>query len=145
MLQAKQHQETREREEQQSLLEQMACKKHQQVKQTKRHCSYFEQVVRKQQEQALKMRRQQEERVAKQVEYGKAVRRLVLECQDQLVHKWAICFEAGKHQQQDMQKPPDCNGQLKRTRMQELRASVLPDKYCRAVEHKGWMKPGPKD
>ncbi|KYO43783.1 hypothetical protein Y1Q_0010063 [Alligator mississippiensis] len=46
MLQVKQHKEAKEREKQQSLLEQMACKEHQQVKQTKRHCSYFEQVVR---------------------------------------------------------------------------------------------------
>ncbi|KYO41779.1 cilia- and flagella-associated protein 45-like [Alligator mississippiensis] len=158
---AKRHQEAKEREWrqrekeavlkklktqaelQQSRLVQMARKDHEQMIQTKRDRSYYDRVLREQREQAQKEQKQQEERAAKRMAHGKAVRRQMKERQEQLVQERAVCFEDGKRLQKEMQRHADRIAQLKRTRMEELRATGLPERYCVGVEYKA-LKPGPK-
>ncbi|XP_014383231.2 cilia- and flagella-associated protein 45-like, partial [Alligator sinensis] len=92
---------------------------------------------------AQKEQKQQEERAAKRMAHGKAVQRQMKECQEQLAQERAVCFEDGKRLQKEMQKHADRIAQLKRTRMEELRATGLPERYCVGVEYKA-LKPGPK-
>ncbi|KYO41783.1 cilia- and flagella-associated protein 45-like [Alligator mississippiensis] len=121
----------------------MACKEHEQMIQTKWDHSYYDQVLREQREQAQKEQKQQEERAAKQMAHGKAVRSQMTERQEPLVQERAVCFEDGKRLQKEMQKHADRIAQLKRMRMEELRATGLPERYCVGVEYKA-LKPGPK-
>ncbi|XP_019341037.2 cilia- and flagella-associated protein 45 isoform X1 [Alligator mississippiensis] len=144
-LRVKQHQEAKETEwlyrEMEAMLKQSHLERAS-VIQAQQNRSSFQQILR---EQALKEQRQQEKWATQRMVDAKDIQHQMQKYQEKLACERVVSFEDKKHLQKERQWHADHIAQLKRQRIEELRATSPPEKYCLGVECVGLMKPGPKD
>ncbi|KAM3824990.1 cilia- and flagella-associated protein 45 [Vipera latastei] len=124
----------------QSRLEQVAQKEHSLAIQVQRDRAEFERIVRIQREQIEKERKEHERRVALQMTHADELRRQVREHQQKQVQERIAIFEEGKRLKEEARRRSDRLNEIKRRKLDELRAAGLPEKYCVQVERKAFVQ-----
>ncbi|XP_013917753.1 PREDICTED: cilia- and flagella-associated protein 45 [Thamnophis sirtalis] len=124
----------------QSRLEQVAQKEHNLAIQVQRDRAEFERIVRIQREQIEKERKEHERRLALQMTHADELRRQVREHQQQQVQERIAIFEEGKRLKEEARRRSDRLNEIKRRKLDELRAAGLPEKYCVQVERKAFVQ-----
>ncbi|XP_026572055.1 cilia- and flagella-associated protein 45 [Pseudonaja textilis] len=124
----------------QSRLEQVAQKEHSLAIQVQRDRAEFERIVRIQREQIEKERKEHERRVALQMTHADELRRQVREHQQKQVQERIAIFEEGKRLKEEARRRSDRLNEIKRRKLDELRAAGLPEKYCMQVERKAFVQ-----
>uniref|UniRef100_A0A670JTV1 Cilia- and flagella-associated protein 45 n=1 Tax=Podarcis muralis TaxID=64176 RepID=A0A670JTV1_PODMU len=124
----------------QSRLEQVAHKEHTLAVQVQRDRAEFERIVRIQQEQIEKERKEHEKRVALQQTHADEIRRQVREHQQKQVQERIAIFEEGKRLKEEARRRSERLNEIKRKKLDELRAAGLPEKYCAQVERKAYVQ-----
>ncbi|KAL8184373.1 UNVERIFIED_CONTAM: hypothetical protein K2H54_015392 [Gekko kuhli] len=120
----------------QSRLEQVAKKEHDLAVQVQRDRAEFERIVRIQREQIEKERKEHERRVALQLTHADEIRRQVRDHQQKQVQERIAIFEEGKRLKDEARRRSERLNEIKRKKLDELRAVGLPEKYCAQVERK---------
>uniref|UniRef100_A0A8B9S304 Cilia- and flagella-associated protein 45 n=1 Tax=Apteryx owenii TaxID=8824 RepID=A0A8B9S304_APTOW len=120
----------------QSRLEQIAAREHNVAVQVQQDRNDFERILRAQQEQIEKEKAEEAQRAALQLAHANEVRRQMREHQQKLVQERVAAFEEGRRLQEEARQRSERLTELKRQKMQELRASGIPEKYCAQVERK---------
>ncbi|NXA56118.1 CFA45 protein, partial [Nothocercus julius] len=120
----------------QSRLEQIAAREHGVAVQVQQDRNDFERILRAQREQIEKEKAEEAQRAALQLAHANEVRRQMREHQQKLVQERVAAFEEGRRLQEEAQQRSERLTELKRQKMQELRASGIPEKYCAQVERK---------
>ncbi|XP_067169257.1 cilia- and flagella-associated protein 45 [Apteryx mantelli] len=120
----------------QSRLEQIAAREHNVAVQVQQDRNDFERILRAQQEQIEKEKAEEVQRAALQLAHANEVRRQMREHQQKLVQERVAAFEEGRRLQEEARQRSERLTELKRQKMQELRASGIPEKYCAQVERK---------
>ncbi|XP_063172979.1 cilia- and flagella-associated protein 45 [Candoia aspera] len=127
----------------QSRLEQVAQKEHSLAVQVQRDRAEFERIVRVQREQIEKERKEHERRVALQMNHAGELRRQVREHQQKQVQERIAIFEEGKRLKEEARRRSERLNEIKRRKLDELRAAGLPEKYCAQVERKAFVQSAP--
>ncbi|XP_042325594.1 cilia- and flagella-associated protein 45 [Sceloporus undulatus] len=127
----------------QSRLEQVAQKEHSLAVQVQRDRAEFERIVRIQREQIEKERKEHERRVALQQTHADEIRRQVREHQQQQIQERIAIFEEGKRMKEEARRRSERINEIKRKKLDELRAAGLPEKYCAQVERKAFTQSAP--
>ncbi|XP_062453775.1 cilia- and flagella-associated protein 45 isoform X4 [Rhea pennata] len=120
----------------QSRLEQIAAREHGVAVQVQQDRNDFERILRVQREQIEKEKAEEVQRAALQLAHANEVRRQMREHQQKLVQERIAAFEEGRRLQEEARQRSERLTELKRQKMQELRASGIPEKYCAQVERK---------
>uniref|UniRef100_A0A8C6YUH1 Cilia- and flagella-associated protein 45 n=1 Tax=Nothoprocta perdicaria TaxID=30464 RepID=A0A8C6YUH1_NOTPE len=120
----------------QSRLEQIAAREHSVAVQVQQDRDDFERILRAQREQIEKEKVEEAQRAALQLAHANEVRRQMREHQQKLVQERVAAFEEGRRLQEEARQRSERLTELKRQKMQELRASGIPEKYCAQVERK---------
>ncbi|KAJ7307431.1 hypothetical protein JRQ81_009449 [Phrynocephalus forsythii] len=127
----------------QSRLEQVAQKEHSLAVQVQRDRAEFERIVRVQQEQIEKERKERERRAALQQTHADEIRRQVREHQQKQIQERIAIFEEGKRLKEEARRRSERINEIKRKKLDELRAAGLPEKYCTQVERKAYVQSAP--
>ncbi|XP_058556296.1 cilia- and flagella-associated protein 45 isoform X3 [Neofelis nebulosa] len=125
----------------QSRLEQVAFKEHALAVQVQRDRDDFERILRAQREQIEKERLEAEQKAAGRLRHADELRRQVRENQQKQVQDRVATFEEGRRLQEEAQKRRERIDDLKKKKIQELRATGLPEKYCVEAERRANILP----
>ncbi|XP_074079223.1 cilia- and flagella-associated protein 45 [Macrotis lagotis] len=125
----------------QSRLEQVAYKEHALAVQVQRDRDEFERILRAQREQIEKERAEEEKKTQERLLHANELRRQVRENQQKQVQERIATFEEGRRLKEEAQKRRERINDIKRKKMEELRATGLPEKYCIEAERKGSILP----
>ncbi|KAK2503072.1 hypothetical protein MC885_020719, partial [Smutsia gigantea] len=124
-----------------SRLEQVAFKEHALAVQVQRDRDEFERILRAQREQIAKERLEEERRVAGRLQHANELRRQVRENQQKQVQARVATFEEGRCLKEEVQRRRERIDAIKRKKLEELRATGLPEKYCIEAERKANILP----
>uniref|UniRef100_A0ACB8G864 Uncharacterized protein n=1 Tax=Sphaerodactylus townsendi TaxID=933632 RepID=A0ACB8G864_9SAUR len=124
----------------QSRLEQVAKKEHDLAVQVQRDRAEFERIVRIQREQIEKEQKEQERHATLRQIHADEIRRQVREHQQKQVQERIAIFEEGKRLKEEARRRSERLNEIKRKKLDELRAVGLPEKYCAQVERKAYER-----
>ncbi|XP_052593639.1 cilia- and flagella-associated protein 45 isoform X2 [Peromyscus californicus insignis] len=125
----------------QSRLDQVAFKEHTLAVQVQRDRDEFERILRAQREQIEKERLEQEKKAADRLQHANELRRQVRENQQKQVQNRLSTFEEGRRLKEEAQKRRERIEDIKKQKLDELRATGLPEKYCIEAERKANILP----
>ncbi|KAM7080328.1 cilia- and flagella-associated protein 45 isoform 1-T1 [Ciconia maguari] len=117
-----------------SRLEQIAQREHSMAMQVQQDRHEFERILRAQREQMEKEKAEEARRAGLQLAHANDVRRQMRERQQQLAQERVATFEECQRLEEEARQRSQRIAQLKQQKMQELRASGIPEKYCAQVE-----------
>ncbi|XP_062488592.1 cilia- and flagella-associated protein 45 [Pezoporus occidentalis] len=118
----------------QSRREQMAQREHAMAVQAQQDRHEFQRILRAQQEQMEKEKAEEERKAAERQAHARAVRRQAQERQQELAQERAAAFEEFKHLQEEAQRRHQRIARFKEQKLQELRDSGVPEKFCAQVQ-----------
>ncbi|XP_027695906.1 cilia- and flagella-associated protein 45 [Vombatus ursinus] len=121
----------------QSRLDQVAFKEHTLAVQVQRDRDEFERILRAQRQQIEKERMEEEKKAQECLLHANELRRQVRENQQKQVQERIATFEEGRRLKEEAQKRRERIDDIKKKKMEELRATGLPEKYCIEAERKG--------
>ncbi|XP_044123740.1 cilia- and flagella-associated protein 45 [Neovison vison] len=124
-----------------SRLEQVAFKEHSLAVQVQRDRDEFERILRAQREQIEKERLEEEKKATGRLWHANELRRQVRENQQKQVQDRIATFEEGRRLKEEAQKRRERIDGIKKKKMEELRATGLPEKYCIEAERKANILP----
>ncbi|XP_076404111.1 cilia- and flagella-associated protein 45 isoform X5 [Peromyscus maniculatus bairdii] len=124
-----------------SRLDQVAFKEHTLAVQVQRDRDEFERILRAQREQIEKERLEQEKKAADRLQHANELRRQVRENQQKQVQNRLSTFEEGRRLKEEAQKRRERIEDIKKQKLDELRATGLPEKYCIEAERKANILP----
>ncbi|XP_005078255.1 cilia- and flagella-associated protein 45 isoform X1 [Mesocricetus auratus] len=124
-----------------SRLEQVAFKEHMLAVQVQRDRDEFERILRAQREQIEKERLEQEKKATGCLQHANELRRQVRENQQKQVQNRLTTFEEGRRLKEEAQKRRERIEDIKKQKLEELRATGLPEKYCIEAERKANILP----
>ncbi|XP_037362590.1 cilia- and flagella-associated protein 45 [Talpa occidentalis] len=124
-----------------SRLEQVAFKKHTLAVQVQRDRDEFERILRAQREQIERERLEEERRATGRLQHANELRCQVRENQQKQVQDRMATFEEGRRLKEEAQKRRERIDDIKKQKLEELRATGLPEKYCIEVERKANILP----
>nr|XP_048304819.1 cilia- and flagella-associated protein 45 [Myodes glareolus] len=119
-----------------SRLEQVAFKEHTLAVQVQRDRDEFERILRAQREQIEKEKLEQEKKAMGCLQHANELRRQVRENQQKQVQNRLATFEEGRRLKEEAQKRRERIEDIKKQKLEELRATGLPEKYCIEAERK---------
>ncbi|XP_048214151.1 cilia- and flagella-associated protein 45 [Perognathus longimembris pacificus] len=119
-----------------SRLEQVAFKEHTLAVQVQRDRDEFERILRAQRELIEKERLEEEKRATGRLQHANELRRQVRENQQKQVQNRVATFEEGRRLKEEAQKRRERIEDIKKKKLEELRATGLPEKYCIEAERK---------
>ncbi|KAI4579483.1 hypothetical protein MJT46_000851 [Ovis ammon polii x Ovis aries] len=119
-----------------SRLEQVAFKEHTLAVQVQRDRDEFERILRAQREQIEKERLEEEKKATGRLQHANELRRQVRENQQKQVQARIATFDEGRRLKEEAQKRHERIEDIKRKKLEELRATGLPEKYCIEAERK---------
>ncbi|XP_069856148.1 cilia- and flagella-associated protein 45 [Dipodomys merriami] len=117
-------------------LEQVAFKEHTLAVQVQRDRDEFERILRAQREQIEKERLEEEKRATERLQHANELRRQVRENQQKQVQNRIATFEEGRRLKEEAQKRRERIEDIKKKKLEDLRATGLPEKYCVEAERK---------
>ncbi|XP_012886003.1 PREDICTED: cilia- and flagella-associated protein 45 [Dipodomys ordii] len=117
-------------------LEQVAFKEHTLAVQVQRDRDEFERILRAQREQIEKERLEEEKRASERLQHANELRRQVRENQQKQVQNRIATFEEGRRLKEEAQKRRERIEDIKKKKLEDLRATGLPEKYCVEAERK---------
>uniref|UniRef100_A0A2K6G3N8 Cilia- and flagella-associated protein 45 n=1 Tax=Propithecus coquereli TaxID=379532 RepID=A0A2K6G3N8_PROCO len=121
---------------QKSRLEQVAFKEHTLAVQVQRDRDEFERILQAQRQQIEKERLEEEKKATGHLQHANELRRQVRENQQKQVQSRIATFEEGQRLKEEAQKRRERIDEIKRKKLEELRATGLPEKYCIEAERK---------
>ncbi|XP_057583375.1 cilia- and flagella-associated protein 45 isoform X2 [Hippopotamus amphibius kiboko] len=124
-----------------SRLEQVAFKEHTLAVQVQRDRDEFERILRAQREQIEKERLEEEKKATGRLQHANELRRQVRENQQKQMQDRIATFEEGRHLKEEAQKRRERIEDIKKKKIEELRATGLPEKYCIEAERKANIPP----
>uniref|UniRef100_A0A8C0S2M7 Cilia- and flagella-associated protein 45 n=1 Tax=Canis lupus familiaris TaxID=9615 RepID=A0A8C0S2M7_CANLF len=124
-----------------SRLEQVALKEHALAVQVQRDRDEFERILRAQREQIEKERLEEERKATGRLRHANELRRQVRENQQKQVQDRIATFEEGRRLQEEAQKRRERIDDIKKKKIEELRSTGLPEKYCIEAERKANILP----
>ncbi|KAL1769623.1 cilia-and flagella-associated protein 45 isoform X2 [Sigmodon hispidus] len=124
-----------------SRLEQVAFKEHTLAVQVQRDRDEFERILRAQREQIEKEKLEQEKKAAGCLQHANELRKQVRENQQKQVQNRLATFEEGRRLKEEAQKRRERIEDIKKQKLEELRATGLPEKYCIEAERKANILP----
>ncbi|KAH0516086.1 Cilia- and flagella-associated protein 45 [Microtus ochrogaster] len=124
-----------------SRLEQVAFKEHTLAVQVQRDRDEFERILRAQREQIEKEKLEQEKKAMGCLQHANELRRQVRENQQKQVQNRLATFEEGRRLKEEAQKRRERIEDIKKQKLEELRATGLPEKYCIEAERKANILP----
>nr|XP_035947326.1 cilia- and flagella-associated protein 45 isoform X2 [Halichoerus grypus] len=124
-----------------SRLEQVAFKEHTLAVQVQRDRDEFERILRAQREQIEKERLEEEKKATGRLRHANELRRQVRENQQKQVQDRIATFEEGQRLKEEAQKRRERIDDIKKRKIEELRATGLPEKYCIEAERKANIQP----
>ncbi|XP_006895513.1 PREDICTED: coiled-coil domain-containing protein 19, mitochondrial [Elephantulus edwardii] len=119
-----------------SRLEQVALKEHFLAVQVQRDRDEFERILRAQREQIEKERVEEEKKATGRLQHASELRRQVRENQQKQVQDRIAIFEEGRRLKEEAEKRRERINDIKKKKLEELRATGLPEKYCIEAERK---------
>ncbi|KAG8509932.1 Cilia- and flagella-associated protein 45, partial [Galemys pyrenaicus] len=122
-------------------LEQVAFKEHTLAVQVQRDRDEFERILRAQREQIERERLEEERRATGRLQHANELRCQVRENQQKQVQDRMATFEEGRRLREEAQKRRERIDDIKKQKLEELRATGLPEKYCVEVERKANIQP----
>ncbi|KAM4860528.1 cilia- and flagella-associated protein 45 [Thomomys bottae] len=122
-------------------LEQVAFKKHTLAVQVQRDRDEFDRILRAQREQIEKERLEEEKRATGRLQHANELRRQVRENQQKQVQNRIATFEEGRRLKEEAEKRRERIADIKKKKLEELRATGLPEKYCIEAERKANIQP----
>ncbi|XP_031949051.1 cilia- and flagella-associated protein 45 isoform X2 [Corvus moneduloides] len=117
-------------------LEQVAQKEQYLAMQVEQDRQEFQRVLRAHQEQLQREKLQREQRELQQRAHAEDLRRQIQELRQQRERERAAFIEEGRQQEQEVRRRNRRLAQLGQQKLQEFRATGMPDKYCAQVERK---------
>uniref|UniRef100_A0A8C0CH30 Cilia- and flagella-associated protein 45 n=1 Tax=Balaenoptera musculus TaxID=9771 RepID=A0A8C0CH30_BALMU len=126
---------------QKSRLEQVAFKEHTLAVQVQRDRDEFERILRAQREQIEKEQLEEEKKAMGRLQYANELRRQVRESQQKQVQDRIATFEEGRRLKEETRKRRERIEDIKKKKIEELRATGLPEKYCTEAERKANIPP----
>lgn len=124
-----------------SRLEQVAFKEHTLAVQVQRDRDEFERILRAQREQIEKEKLEQEKKAMGCLQHANELRRQVRENQQKQMQNRLATFEEGRRLKEEAQKRRERIEDIKKQKLEELRATGLPEKYCIEAERKANILP----
>ncbi|KAK7806048.1 hypothetical protein U0070_004756 [Myodes glareolus] len=124
-----------------SRLEQVAFKEHTLAVQVQRDRDEFERILRAQREQIEKEKLEQEKKAMGCLQHANELRWQVRENQQKQVQNRLATFEEGRRLKEEAQKRRERIEDIKKQKLEELRATGLPEKYCIEAERKANILP----
>ncbi|XP_041499382.1 cilia- and flagella-associated protein 45 [Microtus oregoni] len=124
-----------------SRLEQVAFKEHTLAVQVQRDRDEFERILRAQREQIEKEKLEREKKAMGCLQHANELRRQVRENQQKQVQDRLATFEEGRRLKEEAQKRRERIEDIKKQKLEELRATGLPEKYCIEAERKANILP----
>ncbi|XP_024896286.1 cilia- and flagella-associated protein 45 isoform X2 [Pteropus alecto] len=124
-----------------SRLEQVAFKEHSLAVQVQRDRDEFERLLRAQREQIEKERLEEEKKATGRLQHANELRRQVRENQQKQVQDRITTFEEGRRLREEAQRRRERIEDIKKKKIEELRATGLPEKYCIEAERKANILP----
>ncbi|XP_059790390.1 cilia- and flagella-associated protein 45 isoform X2 [Balaenoptera ricei] len=124
-----------------SRLEQVAFKEHTLAVQVQRDRDEFERILRAQREQIEKEQLEEEKKAMGRLQYANELRRQVRESQQKQVQDRIATFEEGRRLKEETRKRRERIEDIKKKKIEELRATGLPEKYCTEAERKANIPP----
>ncbi|XP_021016542.1 cilia- and flagella-associated protein 45 [Mus caroli] len=124
-----------------SRLEQVAFKEHTLAVQVQRDRDEFERILRAQREQIEREKQEQEKKAKGCLQHANELRRQVRENQQKHVQNRLATFEEGRRLKEEAEKRRERIEDIKKQKLEELRATGLPEKYCIEVERKANILP----
>ncbi|XP_052056297.1 cilia- and flagella-associated protein 45 [Apodemus sylvaticus] len=124
-----------------SRLDQVAFKEHSLAVQVQRDRDEFERILRAQREQIEREKREHEKKAAGCLQHANELRRQVRENQQKQVQNRLATFEEGRRLKEEAQKRRERIEDIKKQKLEELRATGLPEKYCIEAERKANILP----
>ncbi|KAM7336537.1 hypothetical protein ACRRTK_005030 [Alexandromys fortis] len=124
-----------------SRLEQVAFKEHTLAVQVQRDRDEFERILRAQREQIEKEKLEREKKAMGCLQHANELRRQVRENQQKQVQNRLATFEEGRRLKEEAQKRRERIEDIKKQKLEELRATGLPEKYCIEAERKANILP----
>ncbi|KAF5915427.1 hypothetical protein HPG69_003936, partial [Diceros bicornis minor] len=124
-----------------SRLEQVAFKEHALAVQVQRDRDEFERILRAQREQIEKEQLEEEKKATGRLQHANELRRQVRENQQKQVQDRIATFEEGRRLKEEAQKRRERIDDIKKKKLEELRATGLPEKYCIEAERKANILP----
>ncbi|XP_045438931.1 cilia- and flagella-associated protein 45 isoform X2 [Pipistrellus kuhlii] len=122
-------------------LEQVAFKQHTLAVQVRRDRDEFDRILRAQREQIERERLAEEKRASERLQHVQELRRQVRENQQKLVQERIATFEEGRRLKEEAQRRSERINEVKKKKIEELRATGLPEKYCIEAERKANILP----
>lgn len=122
-------------------LEQVAFKEHTLAVQVQRDRDEFERILRAQREQIEKERLEEEKKATGRLQHANELRRQVRENQQKQVQSRIATFEEGRRLKEEAQRRRERIEDIKKKKLEELRATGLPEKYCIEAERKANILP----
>ncbi|KAM6365092.1 cilia- and flagella-associated protein 45 [Pluvialis apricaria] len=119
-----------------SRLEQIAQREHSMAVQVQQERHEFERILRVQREQMEKEKAEEARRAGLQLAHANDVRHQMREHQQQLAQERVATFEECRRLEEEARQRSQRIAQFKQQKMQELRASGIPEKYCAQVERR---------
>ncbi|XP_027985178.2 cilia- and flagella-associated protein 45 [Eptesicus fuscus] len=122
-------------------LEQVAFKEHTLAVQVQRDRDEFDRILRAQREQIERERLVEEKRTSERMQHVQELRRQVRENQQKLVQERIATFEEGRRLKEEALRRSERINDVKKKKIEELRATGLPEKYCIEAERKANILP----
>ncbi|NWU93778.1 CFA45 protein, partial [Upupa epops] len=119
---------------QQCRREQIAHREHRMAVQVQQDQNDFKRILRVQQEQMQKEQEEEARKAALQLTHASDIRCQMWERQQQLEQEQVAAFKERQRLVEEAHQRSQLIAQLKQQKMQELRASGIPEKYCTQVE-----------
>ncbi|XP_012863739.2 cilia- and flagella-associated protein 45 [Echinops telfairi] len=123
----------------QSRLEQVAFKEHTLAVQVQRDRDEFEQILRAQRKQIEREKLEEERKATGRLQHANELRRQVRENQQKQVQERIDTFEEGRRLKEEAQRRRERIEDIKKKKLEELRATGLPEKYCVEAERKSHL------
>ncbi|XP_077645420.1 cilia- and flagella-associated protein 45 [Lonchura striata] len=120
----------------QDRLEQVAQKEQYLAMQVEQDRQEFQKVLRAHQEQLEREKLEWEQRELRQRAHAEYLRQQIQELQQQRQRERAALIAEGRQQQQEVRQRSQRLAQFRQQKLQEFRATGMPEKYCAQVEHK---------
>ncbi|XP_024606889.1 cilia- and flagella-associated protein 45 isoform X2 [Neophocaena asiaeorientalis asiaeorientalis] len=121
--------------------EQVAFKEHALAVQVQRDRDEFERILRAQREQIEKQQLEEEKKAMGRLQYANELQRQVRENQQKQLQDRIATFEEGRRLKEEAQKWRERIEGIKKKKIEELRATGLPEKYCTEAERKANILP----
>ncbi|XP_077647737.1 cilia- and flagella-associated protein 45 [Urocitellus parryii] len=122
-------------------MEQVAFKEHRLAAQVQQDREEFERILRAQREQIEKEKMEEEKKASGRLQHANELRRQVRENQQRQVQNRIATFEEGRRLKEEAQKRRERIDDIKKKKLEELRATGLPEKYCIEAERKANILP----